>query len=223
MDRKLILVGAVVLLAFAAGCTGGGGDGGGSGTADWCAGGTIEAIASQQAGSSTSVESHGMTERDGRDVCRVTFEVDGESTQFASMDVFFTEGEEYVELVYYDADGNVVGEFNYSGSTDAGSGGTGDGTGDGSGTPGESASWCQAGQTTSASNPQEGSQTTFTVEGLVEHDGRTVCKATLEVSGQDAAYSRVEMFYDEDESYHHMVYYDQNGDVVYEFDVSDGA
>lgn len=235
MDRKWILVGAVVLLALAAGCTGGGGGGdGGSGTADWCGSGTMEAIASQQAGGSITVESHGMTERDGRDVCQITYEADGEASgEFARMDVFFTEGQEDVELVYYDTEGNVVGQIDYSGTGGSGTGGadggtgstdggTGDGAGDG-GTAGESTEWCQAGQTTWTSDAQQGSRTTFTVQGVVEYDGRTVCQATFEFQDADAQFSRIEMYYDEDQSYQTLVYYDEEGNVVYEIDASDGS
>jgi hypothetical protein len=232
MDRTGPPVGGVVLLALLAGCSaGGGGGGGGSGTANWCGSGTIDAIASQQAGGSMTVESQGTTERDGREVCQISYEVDGEANgEYARMDVFFSEGQEYVEFVYYDADGNVVGEMNYSGTGGSDAGDTGGDTGGdadenaGDGAPsGESAEWCRAGQTTSTSNPQQGTRTTFTVEGLVEHDGRTVCKSTFEFQDEDAQFSRIEMYYDEDQSYQTLVYYDQNGDVVYEIDASDGS
>jgi hypothetical protein len=226
MDTRWTIVGAVVLLAVFAGCTGGGGGGGGSGSVDWCQSGTIQTIANQQSGGSVSIQSQGMTERDGRDVCRITYETDGETNgEFARMDVFFTENQEYLELVYYDADGNVVGQVDYSG-TGSGDGGddgrTDGGAADGPST-GESTEWCQAGQSTTTSNPQQGTQTTFTVQGIVEYDGRTVCHATFEFDDPDVQFSRIEMYYDEDQSYQTLVYYDQDGNVVYEIDASDGS
>lgn len=233
MDRTWILVGAVALLAVLAGCSGGGGGGGGgSGDADWCGSGTVEAIASQQSGAAMSVESQGMTERDGREVCQITYEAEGDASgEFERMDVFFTEDQDHVEFVYYDAEGNVVGQMDYSGTGGSDTGGTDGGVDDGGagddggndGSTGESAEWCQAGQSTATSNTQQGTQTTFTVQGLIEYDGRTVCQATFEFDDPDVEFSRIEMYYDEDRSYQRLVYYDEAGNVVYEIDTSDDS
>lgn len=111
MQRRLLLVGTVVLLALAAGCTGGDGGGGGSGDADWCGTGSIQGVASQQAGGEFSVDVRGTTERDGREVCHVAHEFEGGSAEYARMDAFFDEGQEYFELIYYDVEGNVIYEI----------------------------------------------------------------------------------------------------------------
>lgn len=228
MHRKWLLVGTVVLLAFAAGCTGGGGgDGGdsGSGDSDWCGTASIEGIAGQQFGGVETAEVRGTTERDGRAVCQISYETERDSNPYARTDVFFDEDRQYVQFVYYDADGNELGQFEYSAPTSGGAttGDTGS-VADGSDSQtGGSASWCQVGQTTSVSDSAAASGMTFSVEGLVERDGMTLCRASFEMTGENAAYSRVDMLFSEDESHQEMVYYDAEGNVIQEVTVSDGS
>lgn len=213
------------MLAIAAGCAGVGDGGGGSGTADWCSTGTYESVASQQAGGSVTVESQGTIERDGREVCHVSYAIDDDSSPYARMDFFFDERQEYVELVYYDAEGNEIGRMDYSGSTDDGSADA-DSTDDSGGDavdPGGAAAWCPVGQTASVSGSQAGSGMTFVVEERFERDGMELCRSSYEFTGESTEYSRVEFVFNEEESYQQLVYYDESGAVVQEVTVADGS
>lgn len=121
--RKLIVVGAVLLLTVAAGCLGGGGGGGdsGSGTPDWCGQESVGQFTGVQ-DSEVTVSVEGMTERDGQQVCEVSYEfTDAESQQFAGMDVFYTEDRSYMVAVYHDGDGNVIQEIDLTERGDTGS------------------------------------------------------------------------------------------------------
>jgi len=221
MHRSWLLVGAVVLLAVAAGCVGvGDGGGGGSGTADWCSSGAYEAVATQQAGGSVTVESQGTVERDGRQLCHVSYEIEDESSQYARLDAFFDERQEYVEFVYYDAEGNEIGRMDYTGSTDGGSADDG-GANDGTAGPGGAASWCPVGQTASVSDSQAGSGMTFVVEERFERDGMELCRSSYEFTGEDTEYSRIDFVFNEEETFQQLVYYDEDGNVLEEVTVAD--
>jgi len=226
MHRQWLLVGTVVLLAIAAGCTGsGGGDGGGSGTADWCTTGAFQTVAGQQADGTMTVESQGTVERDGREVCRVSYAFEDTDSPYATVDVFFDEAQEHVEFVYYDADGIEVRRLNFGSSTggdDGSTDGTIDGT-DGDSAAGDAADWCPVGQTTSTSDAEAGTGMTFVVEEQFERDGTTLCRASYELSGQDLEYSRIEFVFDEDESYQQLIYYDEDGTVIQDVTIADGS
>lgn len=91
----------------------------------------------------------------------------------------------------------------------AGDGGSSDGTD------------CQAGESYTWADPQSGEQVSLEIQGIVEHEGRQVCKAVWETNDADGEYSRVVMYYSEDDSYQKIIYYDDQGNVVQEFEASD--
>lgn len=89
---------------------------------------------------------------------------------------------------------------------------------DGGGSSGSSD--CRAGESYQWADPQTGERISLNVRGTVSHEGRQVCKAVYETTDPDAGYSRVVMYYAEDDSYRKVVYYDQDGNVVNEFTMS---
>lgn len=110
------------------------------------------------------------------------------------------------------------------GGTGAEEGGTttamDEGTSPAAGDSGSTANWCTEGQRAQFSNPETGEQASWEVQGLVEEDGRQVCKAVWETNQGETR--RIEMFYTEDESYRKMITYDAEGEQIDEFVVSGG-
>jgi hypothetical protein len=93
----------------------------------------------------------------------------------------------------------------------------GDGT-DGAG-DGGSTDWCREGESYSYANPQTGEQADMEIQGIVQRDGRQVCKASWSSNQGDV--QRMEVFFSEDDSYASVVLYDGSGNVVGEFSGSD--
>lgn len=107
------------------------------------------------------------------------------------------------------------------GNGNLGDGGTaadGDGGGDGA-VDGGSTDWCREGESYSYANPQTGEQADMEIQGIVERDGRQVCKATWSSNQGDV--QRMEVFFTEDDSYASVILYDGNGNVVAEYSGSD--
>lgn len=99
----------------------------------------------------------------------------------------------------------------------------GDNGGDANGgTSGDAASadWCPKGTTQHVANPQSGEQVSMQINGIIEHDGRQVCHAVWETNDAEGDIQKMEMFYTEDESYRKIIMYDENGDVVQEFEMT---
>lgn len=90
---------------------------------------------------------------------------------------------------------------------DAAPGGESDGDG-------ASADWCVWGQTSRFTNPETGERVSMEVEGVVSYEGRQACEAVWEANR--GGVRRVEMYFTEDRSYHVMVTYDAEWNVVNE-------
>lgn len=84
---------------------------------------------------------------------------------------------------------------------------------------GASTDWCRTGSSYSFANPQNGEQTSMEIQGIVEKDGRDVCKATWTTTEGDV--QRMELFFTEDSSYSSVVMYDGDGNVVSRYSGSD--
>lgn len=219
-----VLLVAAIALAGCAGADGGsGGNGAGTtvadggadgsgGTSDWCSAGQSMQMANPQTGEQASWEVHGIVQEDGREACRVTWE--SNQGDVRRVELFFTEDESYRKMVTYDADGNVVNEVQLTGSANGG-GGSGDGSG---GTA--VASWCGEMGSMQFVDPQTGERASFDVQGIVQHEGQQVCKAVWETNQGDIR--RVELYFNEDESYQKLVYYDADGNVVNEMETGSG-
>lgn len=93
------------------------------------------------------------------------------------------------------------------------------GNGGGDGDPGGEADWCSADASTQFSNPQTGEMIALAIVGLVEEDGRTVCKGVWTANTGEV--QRMELFWTEDESYRKMITYDEAGEVINEVVISD--
>ncbi|WP_144060756.1 PPC domain-containing protein [Salinarchaeum sp. Harcht-Bsk1] len=135
MQRKLLTLGAVIVLVTMAGCSGGIlGGGGGSGTPDWCHQNAFQELSASggEMNENVSASVQGMTDREGNDVCQVRYEAPSDSnSMYQRVDLFYNEDQSYVVMVYYDSHGNQVGEVDLSGmvgGTDSG-GTTDDSTG----------------------------------------------------------------------------------------------
>lgn len=90
--------------------------------------------------------------------------------------------------------------------------------GNGGGSAGE-ADWCSADASTQFSNPQTGEMVSLEIVGLIEQDGRTVCKGVWTANTGDVR--RMELYWNEDESYRKMITYDQAGEVINEVVIND--
>lgn len=78
---------------------------------------------------------------------------------------------------------------------------------------------CSAGQSLSFVDPQSGRQVSVTVEGTVSEDGRQLCKAVWETDGDQGGIQRMEMYYTQDGSFTHVLYYDDRGNLVDELEL----
>jgi len=76
--------------------------------------------------------------------------------------------------------------------------------------------WCPEGQSTQYANPDTGQQVSLEFEGIVERDGREVCHYVWETDDPDGEIARMEMYVNEDETYRETIYYDAEGEVVFE-------
>lgn len=197
VQRKLLTLGAVIVLVTMAGCSGGVLDGdGGSGTPGWCDPSNLQGESGlqtdgQESGGEQSVDSSGMVERNGQSVCRLSSEAPG-SAMYARADVYFTQNLSYYVVEFYDDSGNVIDSLNYS-SSGAGSvevdsgdtGGSGDGMGDGN--TGDMGSGDSGGDSDSTSGMDDDGDTTPSdgsvaqVEGTLTY-GQTV---TSELTSSD--------------------------------------
>ena len=111
------------------------------------------------------------------------------------------------------ADGGPTGDDSSASSGD-------EGADSGTGGSDPSSDWCDAGQRAQFANPQTGEAASWEVQGIVEEDGREVCKAVWETNQGEV--SRIEMYFTEDESYRKMVTYDADGEMIDEFEFGDG-
>ena len=218
-DRLSLLV--VLVLVALAGCAGGDGgpattptpdgtaaDGDGAST-DWCPVGQTMQLTNPQTGEMASWEVKGVVESDGRQACRVTWQTN--QGEIRRVDLFFTEDESYRKMITYDAEGVVLSEVRLD---DGGSGPATDGSVD------HGETWCGEATSMQFMDPQTGEQASFDVQGLVEHEGRTVCKAVWQTNQGDIR--RVEMYFNEDRSYQQLIYYDAEGNVVTTIQVGEG-
>jgi hypothetical protein len=226
----LLVVVAAVALAGCAGADGGNGgtgagttvaDGGADdagGSSDWCEAGQSMQMTNPQTGERASWEVRGIVQEGGRQVCRVTWESNQGDVQ--QVELFFTENESYRKMVTYDANGNVVNEVQLTGGDgadgSAGSAGSGS-SGDGGST---AASWCGEMGSMQFVDPQTGERASFETQGIVDREGRQVCKAVWETNQGEIR--RVEMYFNEDESYQKLIYYDADGTVVNEIEAGSG-
>lgn len=226
-DRLTLLFVVVAALALA-GCAGadGGNGGNGAGTtvadggadgsggsSSWCPAGQSMQMANPQTGEQASWEVKGTVQEDGREVCRITWETNQGDVRRVEM--FFTEDESYRKMVTYDADGNVVNEVQLTGGNGAGGG---DGASDGGAAT--AASWCGEMGSIQFVDPQTGEQASFEAQGVVQYEGRQVCKAVWQTNQGEIR--RVEMYFNEDRSYQKLLYYDADGNVVNEIEVGSG-
>lgn len=232
MSRQLFGTGCIVLLVALAGCLGGfggptpgsgsssSGDGGGT-ASGWCPEGSTRGFANPETGDRATLEIEGIVEHEGKEVCKAVWE--GNSGEVRKMEMYYTEDDSYQHVVMYDGSGTVVNEFRAG--EGAGEAGSGDGTGgDGDSTPmGDvtAVDWCNEGDSYAFANPETGERTSLEVQGLVEHRGRTVCKAVWESDSGDI--QRIEMYYTDDDSYRHVIRYDGSGDVVDETEFGTGT
>lgn len=244
MTRKRTIAStiAVVLVVVLAGCGGGGGGGGdgatsnggdgaaanggsggngGSGSSAVCPQQGSMSWTNPQTGEQVTMNVQGTTMRDGQEVCHATWQTnqDGGGT-VAQVEMFFTEDGSYQEFVMYDSDGNVI----YEGSSSDGGSGSMDGGGgmDGSGDGSMAGEFCPAGQSIQSANPQTGETASFEVEGIVSHNGRQVCKAVWTTStDSEGSIATIEYYYTEDNSYVHYIYYDSDGNVIVDQEITE--
>lgn len=222
----------LIVLVVLAGCAGGSGGGpagdgengagdgvdatpgdGDGASADWCVRGQTSRFTNPETGERVSMEVKGVVERDGRQVCRAVWETNQGDVR--RIEMLYAEDGSYRKMISYDADGEVVNEFEMTGGTASdGDGGSASG-GDGADA---SAAWCTDQGSMAFANPQTGEQVSMEVQGIVERDGREVCKAVWETNQGDVR--RIEMFFTEDRSYQVMVMYDAEGNVVNEVQMS---
>lgn len=80
--------------------------------------------------------------------------------------------------------------------------------------------WCNEGANWRTANPQTGEMASFEVEGVVQHEGRTTCKAVWESSGTEED-ARMEYYFTEDENYTHFLMYNADGDLQYEMTITE--
>jgi len=220
--RTVRLLG-LVLLVVLAGCAGGSGgdagsadgasgvtsDGNDGASADWCVQGQTSRFANPETGEQVSMEIQGVVERNGRQVCRAVWETNQGDVR--RIEMLFTEDGSYRKMITYDENGEVFNEMEMTGPA-----GDGSSAGDES-----SADWCSDASSMSFVNPETGEQVSMQVEGIVEHDGRQVCKAVWETNQGEVR--EIEMLFTEDRSYQVMITYDENGQVVDEVVVSGGS
>lgn len=122
-NRPLRIVGVLIIVVLA-GCAGGFGGGeadggadsngdtnGDASSAEWCPAGTSQRFANPQSGEQVSMEINGIIERDGRDVCHAVWETNDGEGEVQKIEMFYTENREYQLIIMYDANGNVVEEF----------------------------------------------------------------------------------------------------------------
>jgi hypothetical protein len=248
MQKTLVTV-LVVLLVLVSGCSDGGGGGadptdtdagdsdglplgdgdgtsgdggdGGDGAAGECGSGQSMSFADPQSGQQVSLDVEGQVTHDGRQVCKAVWETSGDDTTFSRMEMFYDPDGEYQVVRYYDNEGNLLFETNVTGGAGAGQDGPmGDGMA-GTDMPVGSGDWCAEGQTTAFSNPQTGEVTRLEIRGVQEHNDRQTCFAVWETDGGDGEIQRMEMYYTQEGGYTHVIYYDGEGNVVNEIEVSE--
>ena len=221
--KRTVRILGLVLVVVLAGCAGGPGgdagaadgttgeasDGSDGASTDWCPRGQTSRFANPETGEQVSMEIQGVVERDGRQVCRAVWETN--QGEVRRIEMLFTEDGSYRKMISYDEDDDVVNEVEMTGPA-------GDGSADGASS---SAEWCSEASSMSFVNPETGEHVSMQVEGIVEHDGRQVCRAVWETNQGDVR--KVEMLFTEDRSYQVMITYDEDGEVVDEVVMSGGS
>ena len=99
------------------------------------------------------------------------------------------------------------------------------GTGVNTGIPGPTGGtgeWCNEGANWRTANPQTGEMSTFNIEGIVQHEGRTTCKAVWTASNTEND-ATMEYYFTEDENYTHFLMYNEEGQLQYEMEITDSS
>lgn len=177
----------------------------GNGTAadgEWCNPDDSMRWANPETGELVSLTIQGTETYEGREVCVGSVEAEDPNSEVARTEYMFTENQEYTRIVMYDAEGEVVNEF------ETGGGAAG------------AESWCPTGQTIQTSSPQTGERVTFEYEGIVTYEGREVCKAVYETENTGDEVALTEYYFNENGSYAKYVSYDEEGNVVDEVEAS---
>jgi hypothetical protein len=211
--RTLTLVVLAVTVALA-GCSAGTTDGNTSGDgstdgAAWCNTGESTQWTNPETGERVSLTINGTTTHEGKDVCVGSWATSNPDGDVARVQYMYTEDGSYTRWVSYDANGNVVNEFETSGQPTTGQSPNGQPT-DGI----DSQSWCPTGQSFQSSSPQTGEQVSFVYEGITTEDGTEVCKAVYETNNPDGDIARSEYYFNEAGTYTKWVTYDENGVVI---------
>ena len=81
--------------------------------------------------------------------------------------------------------------------------------------------WCVKGSYWSWMNPTTGESAKLMVKGIVEHEGRSTCKAVLE-GGAAGKYARWEGYFTREGEYTHMLFYDEQGRLRAEWRTEEG-
>lgn len=92
----------------------------------------------------------------------------------------------------------------------------GDGGGDGSSGP----DWCAQSTIEAATNEQAPGDGSVEIHGMVDRDDRRVCELSYEASSQQQ-YEEIRAFFNENVTYYQVVFYDSNGTVIDEMDMSE--
>ncbi len=78
--------------------------------------------------------------------------------------------------------------------------------------------WCKAGSSMNAAGPA--GQMTWTVKGFTTYKGRQVCELEVKASGEKAGeVTWMTQYFNEDSSYVAIVYRDQTGKIVSEYEL----
>lgn len=214
----------VTLLVALAGCSSGSlvettddSGGNGSGDADWCDEGDSTQWTNPETGERVTLNIEGTTTYEGREVCVGSWETNDPDSDAARIEYWYSEDGSYTRIVTYDAQGNIINEFESTGQqspvTDGMDGNTGQST------------WCPTGESLTSSSPQTGEEVSFVYQGIVTEDGNTVCKAVYEAQNTDSDVVRTEYYFNEEGTYTKWVSYDAQGNVVDEqvIDQTDGS
>lgn len=210
----------VTLLVALAGCSSGGlvettddsGDDS-SGDADWCDEGDSTEWTNPETGERVTLNIEGTTTHEGREVCVGSWETNDPDSDAARIEYWYSEDGSYTRIVTYDAQGNIINEFESSSPESSTDGNTGQ------------SSWCPTGESFTSSSPQTGEEVSFVYQGIVTEDGNTVCKAVYEAQNTDSDVVRTEYYFNEEGTYTKWVSYDAQGNVVDEqvIDQTDGS
>lgn len=196
----------------ASGATGGQAADGGSST-DWCDAGQSMQYANPGSGERVAWTVQGIVQMDGRQVCKATWTTNQGDVR--RMELFFSKDETYRKMISYDAGGKVINEMQLVGDDP-----TADGTSSDMKTAESEDAWCSDASSMQFMNPQTGEQVAWKIHGIVEEDGKEVCKAVWTTNQGEI--SRIEMYFSEDESYRKMVTYDADGNLESEIQMGSG-